>query len=270
MPTVNMVPITTNPPMATSDLYSLEKLFYTDNGSKDAHAAILMHGWGCTHSTVASIEKILLDCGMRVINVDFPGFGNSPEPAETWGVEEYTNLIERLSASLNLDAPMLIGHSFGGRVAILMASRNRVGKVILVDAAGVKPSRPLSYYIKVYRFKLYKKILRIILGAEAAEARIEAQRRKKGSADYASASPRMRMILSKVVNEDLCHVMPLIKAPTLLIYGENDTATPVNDARKIEKLVPGSGLVVFEGAGHYSFLDRPGQFAAVMRSFLNS
>ncbi len=80
----------------------------------------------------------------------------------------------------------------------------------------------------------------------------------------------MRAILSKCVNEDLCHVMPLIKAPTLLIWGENDTATPLSDARRIEKLVPGAALVYFPGCGHYSFLDNPVQFAAVLDSFLRS
>ena len=76
--------------------------------------------------------------------------------------------------------------------------------------------------------------------------------------------------MSRVVNEDLCHLMPEIKAPTLLIWGTNDTATPLADAKKMEKLIPGASLVAFEGAGHYSFLDRPAQFAAVLRSFLTA
>ncbi len=79
----------------------------------------------------------------------------------------------------------------------------------------------------------------------------------------------MRAILSKVVNEDLCSVAPAIKAPTLLIWGENDTATPLSDARKLEKLIPDSGLVSFPGCGHYSFLDNPYMFGAVLRSFIN-
>ena len=80
----------------------------------------------------------------------------------------------------------------------------------------------------------------------------------------------MRSILSRVVNEDLCHLMPSIKAPTLLIWGENDTATPLRDARRMERLIPDAGLVSFPGCGHYSFLDNPVQFAAVLRSFLKS
>lgn len=74
--------------------------------------------------------------------------------------------------------------------------------------------------------------------------------------------------MSKSVNEDLCHLMPSIKAPTLLLWGENDTATPLSDARKMERLIPDAAVVSFTGAGHYSFLDAPAQFAAVLRSFL--
>lgn len=80
----------------------------------------------------------------------------------------------------------------------------------------------------------------------------------------------MRAILSRVVNEDLRSVMPGISAPTLLVWGENDTATPMRDARIMERLIPGAGLVSFPGCGHYSFLDNPVQFAAVLRSFLKS
>lgn len=99
---------------------------------------------------------------------------------------------------------------------------------------------------------------------------IEAQRAKRGSADYNSASPKMRAILSKVVNEDLKSVMPQIKAPTLLIWGDNDTATPLKDAKIMERLIPDAGLVSFPACGHYSFLDNPRQFAAVLSSFLSA
>lgn len=230
---------------------------------------ILMHGWGCNSSTVASIASIARE-RHTVYNVDFPGFGKSSEPPAVWGVEEYTALIERLCAEESISAPILIGHSFGGRVAILFASRNKVNKVVLVDAAGVKPRRPLSYYYKVYSFKLMKRIAPLIFGNKKATEIIDRQRSRRGSSDYNAASPMMRHILSKVVNEDLCSVMPLIKAPVLLIWGTNDTATPLSDAKKMSKLIPDAGLVSFTGAGHYSFLDQPARFAAVLRNFINN
>ncbi len=245
------------------------KLHYTDSLG-DGEPVVLMHGWGCNLTTLSAIERTALSAGCRVINVDFPGFGQSDEPAEVWGVEEYTRLIEELLRREHIENPTLLGHSFGGRVGILFASRNPVKRLILVDAAGVKPHRPLSYYYRVYRFKLFKKLALLLFGKDKGQKIIDARRAKAGSADYAAASPRMRAILSKVVNEDLCHVMPSITAPTLLIWGENDTATPLSDAKKMEKLIPGSGLVSFPGCGHYSFLDNPIQFSAVLTSFLKS
>lgn len=232
---------------------------------------VLMHGWGCNRSTLASIERSVRELGRPVVNVDFPGFGESTEPAEAWGVEEYTAAFTDLMRheGIGPDA-VLLGHSFGGRVAILYASRNAVGKLILVDAAGVKPRRSLKYYLKVYSFKAKKHLLRLLLGRQKAEERLNQLRAKAGSSDYASASPMMRRILSRVVNEDLRAVMPAIKAPTLLIWGENDTATPLSDAKTMERLIPEAALVSFAGCGHYSFLDNPTQFAAVLKSFLQS
>ncbi|MDE5749338.1 MAG: alpha/beta hydrolase, partial [Duncaniella sp.] len=140
---------------------------------------------------------------------------------------------------------------------------------ILVDAAGVKPRRPLKYYWKVYSFKALKYIMYLSMGKKEAERRLDHRRALTGSADYAKASPMMRAILSKVVNEDLRSVMPSIKAPTLLIWGKNDTATPMRDAEIMERLIPNAGLVAFDGAGHYSFLDNAQGFAAVLKNFLN-
>lgn len=228
---------------------------------------VLMHGWGCNHTTLASIENTLLP-GMKVYNVDFPGFGTSSEPSEVWGVEEYTRLIEHLVKHEEIDTPVLLGHSFGGRVGILYASRNKVNKLILVDAAGVKPKRSVKYYVKVYSYKAMKHLLPLILGKEKGQKMLDKYRGKSGSSDYNNSTPKMRAILSKVVNEDLKHVMPRIKCPTLLIWGKNDTATPLKDAQVMEKLIPDAGLVAFDGTGHYSFLENPYRFAAVLKSFL--
>jgi len=245
------------------------KFHYTDNG-EGPRTIVLMHGWGCNHTTLATIERTALECGLRVVNVDFPGFGGSAEPDAVWGVEEYTRGIEQLIDELGIKNPILLGHSFGGRVGILYASRHpEVEKLILVDAAGVKPKRPLKYYWKVYSFKALKYIMYLSMGKKEAEHRLDHRRSKAGSADYAKASPMMRRILSKVVNEDLQLEMPKIKAPTLLIWGKNDTATPMRDAEIMEKLIPNAGLVAFDGAGHYSFLDNMQGFQAVLKNFLN-
>lgn len=255
--------------MEKSLTYKGVDLFYTVNGA--GSPVVLMHGWGCTHETVKSIEQICLE-KHKVFNVDFPGFGRSSEPSDEchiWGVSDYTAVIEELCRTEAIKDPILIGHSFGGRVAIVFASRNNVSKVVLIDSAGVKPSRSFKYYIKVYSFKIMKRLYMILYGKNRAKEKIEALRSRRGSSDYAGSSPRMKAVMSKVVNEDLCYLMPSITAPTLLVWGENDTATPLKDAKKMEKLIPDSGLVSFPGCGHYSFLDnRPG-FTAVLRSFIN-
>lgn len=248
------------------------RLHFTDTGEAEGPVIVMMHGWGCDHTTLASVERVALQSGYRVINVDMPGFGASQEPREPWGVEEYTRVIESLVSELGLKKVSLLGHSFGGRVGILYASRHPedVEKLILVDAAGIKPRRSLRYYWKVYTFKAMKRMMYLLYGREEAERRLDKRRARAGSSDYAQASPMMRRILSRVVNEDLTDRLHLISAPTLLIWGEKDTATPLSDAKTMERLIPDAGLVAFPGCGHYSFLDNPVQFAAVLLSFLKN
>ncbi len=229
-----------------------------------------MHGWGCDGSIWEGLRSHLEAAGHRVVALDFPGFGTTPEPPAPWGMEDYAGWFEKFLAERGIERPVLVGHSFGGRVAIVHASRHAVSKVVLVDAAGVKPRRAVSYYIKVWSFKALRRLAPLVMGRRRADALVERRRAKAGSADYRAASPVMRGTLARVVNEDLRRHMPSIKAPTLLVWGERDTATPVADARVMERLIPDAGLVVFDQAGHYSFLDRPAGFAAVIDSFLAS
>ena len=255
----------------TAEINGVE-LHYSESGRPDGKPVVLMHGWGCERATVASIAAALEE-SRRVVSIDLPGHGRSTEPPLTaqgqpWGVYEYADTVEKLIAGLGLERPALIGHSYGGRIAIILGSRMETERIVLVDSAGIKAKRPLKYYLKVYSFKAMKKLLPVVMGKKRAEAVIERRRRKAGSADYAQASPMMRMVMSRSVNQDLRHLLPAIKAPTLLIWGENDTATPLSDAKLMEKLIPDAGLVSFKGAGHYSFLDNPGQFRAVIRNFL--
>lgn len=245
------------------------KMRYDRTGT-GSRPVIVMHGWGCKADTMAIPAEGAASGDTTVFNLDLPGFGQSSEPTSLWGVEEYTRFIEEFCRQLSIINPILIGHSFGGRISILMASRNPVQKVILIDAAGIKPRRSLKYYTKVYTFKTVRHLLSFFLGKEKAEPIINRLRGKAGSSDYSNASPRMRAILSKVVNEDLTDRLPLIKAPTLLIWGEMDTATPMRDARIMEKTIPDAGLVSYPEADHYSFLRRPAQTKAVIASFLKS
>ena len=246
--------------------YNNIELAYTIEGEGDT--VVLLHGWGCDH-TIWQATTDMLKQHYRVIAVDFAGFGASNEPREVWGVEEYTRSIEALLASLGVVRPTLCGHSFGGRVSILYASRNEVERVILTDAAGVKPKRTLSYYRKVYTFKLLKRALPILIGKQKATILIEQRRSKGGSSDYNRATPMMRAILSKCVNEDLCHVMPKVVAPVLLFWGDKDTATPITDAYIMSRKMHDTVMVVAEGAGHFAMLEQPELWFTSLASFLN-
>lgn len=245
------------------------------NGSEIAYtrsghgpAMILMHGWGCDHSTLASLAKVCEE-SHEVYNLDLPGFGQSTEPPTAWTVEEYTRMLEDFVKSLNLKRPSLLGHSFGGRIALLYASRNDVDKLVLVDAAGVKPRRSLPYYLKVYSFKAVKAIYPLLVGKKRAQQTIDQMRSRSGSPDYLKASPLMRQVLVKAVNTDLKSVMGSISAPTLLLWGEQDTATPLHDAKIMLRKIKNSKLVSSPGAGHFSFIDNPFQTAASLRRFLS-
>jgi pimeloyl-ACP methyl ester carboxylesterase len=245
--------------------YEGVELAYSVEGEGDA--LLLLHGWGCDRNIWKATAELLRD-HFKVVAVDFAGFGQSQEPMNVWGVEEYTRSLEALVQELGIVRPILIGHSFGGRVSILYASRNEVSKVVLTDAAGVKPRRSLGYYRKVYTYKLMKYALPILIGVKKAQMLLEQRRKASASSDYNRATPMMRAILSKCVNEDLCSHMPKIKAPVLLFWGDKDTATPISDAHKMERLIPDAGLVVAEGAGHFAMLEQAELWRASLISFL--
>jgi pimeloyl-ACP methyl ester carboxylesterase len=240
------------------------KVSYSTEGNGDD--IILLHGWACNKDIFNSfLDRLALH--FRVCSIDLPGFGQSDPPPTAWGVEEYTSMLEKFVAELDIKNPVLLGHSFGGRISILFASRNSVNKVLLVDSAGIRPRRTLRYHIKVCSFKAMKRLLPLLMGRKRANERIEAYRKRAGSSDYKAAEGIMRNVLIKTVNEDLRYAMPRIKAPTLLVWGVNDTATPLADAETMKRLIPDSGLVKLRG-GHYSFLDDPATFRAVLDSFL--
>lgn len=247
-------------------IYTYNNIKVNINVQGEGDPILLLHGWGCSNEIFRDIQQVLSQ-NYTTYNFDIPGFGASDEPETVWGVEEYTRMVEQFVKDNSIGKPALIGHSFGGRVSIVYASRNDVERVVLVDAAGIKPKRPFKYYWKVYTFKTLKWFCNTLLPKSKAQAIIDKCRKGAGSSDYNNASPMMRAILSKVVNEDLTHLLPKITAPTLLFWGNMDTATPLSDAKTMERLIPDAGLVVAHGTGHFSFLENAGLFTAVMKNF---
>ncbi len=242
--------------------YNGVKVYYEETG--EGKPLLLLHGWGCTHEIFSAFIPDFA-IAHKVIALDFPGFGLSDEPDSVWGVQEYTRMLEAFCAWIGISRPSIVCHSFGGRVSILFASRNDVERMIFVDAAGIKPRRSLKYHLKLGAYKIGKWWL---LKVCKDEERFRKMRASRGSADYNDASERMKAVLSRVVSQDLRDCLPKIKAPVLLFWGENDTATPLRDAVLMEKLIPDAGLVTVKGGGHFSFLEDPALFRLMIQRFL--
>ena len=243
---------------------------FCDQGS--GSVVLFLHGWGSRFSAFQGpIERT--SAYYRVLALDLPGFGESGEPPEAWGVDDYADFVLAFLAELQVEEAILVGHSFGGRIAVKLAARQerplRIPKMVLVDSAGIRPAFTLKKRLRSLIYKLGRGLLSMPFLRERRPDLLEGWRTRWGSADYRDATPRMRECLVKVVNEDLTPCLPQIPCPTLLVWGEHDTATPVADARIMEKLIPDAGLVVLKNAGHYSFLDQSYAFGRILDSFLN-
>lgn len=242
-----------------------QNIHYVQSGS--GYPLVLLHGWGCDLHIFDPIVKDL-EQHFRVYRLDFPGFGQSPEPPEAWDTARYGQLTADFLRELEIQHPILLGHSFGCRVIIRMSQTVQARKIIITGGAGMPPQRPFSYYWKVYSYKAMKRLASLPGLKQLLANTIEKRRNKAGSADYRQASEVMRGVLVKAVNEDQRNLLPAIKAPTLLIWGELDTATPLRDGQLMEKMIPDAGLVVLQGGTHYAFLEQAPRFLAIVNHFL--
>ncbi len=238
---------------------------YIKKGNGD-NKILLLHGWGCNIDIFKNIIDYLSEF-MEVYAIDFPGFGKSDEPKEAWNVGQYADLTEKFIEKMNIKELSLLGHSFGGRVIIKLVNREnlkfKIDKLVLVDSAGIKHETKKTLKQKIYKivFPIIKKISPKLLNKIKT---------KVGSSDYRNATPVMRDVLVKAINEDLSELVPNIKNSTLIIWGENDTATPYSDAEYLNENIKDSGIVKIENAGHFSFLDNPYLVNKVLETFLRN
>lgn len=241
---------------------------YIDEGEGDA--ILLLHGWGSNITLFDGIIK-LLSPGYRLIAPDMPGFGRTPEPPQAWCVDDYVDFIIKFIDFLKLEEFSVIVHSFGGRVLFKLNARKPrryvINKAVLIDCAGIMPKKTLKQKAGLKMYKLARSVMSNKVLHFLYPDAVENMRKKRGSADYNNATPTMRKTLVKVVNEDLVQLVPEIKCPTLIVWGDMDTATPIGDARMMEKLIPDAGLVICEGAGHYSFLEQPAKVHGALKVF---
>ena len=234
-------------------------------------ALLILHGWMGSIPAMAPIWQYFRK-DRKVVVIDFPGQGGkSGIPKEACGVPEYGEMVKKFLELLKIEKPDVIGHSFGGRVIIYLASKYTeiFNKIILTDAAGIKPKISIKRFIKIKSYKFGKFILNMFCPKAKREQKLNELRKKYGSSDYALlSSDVMRETFNKVINLDLKNNLKDIKSPTLLIWGEKDESTPLYMAKIMEKEIKDSGLVVLENAGHFSYLDESYRYNLIVENFL--
>jgi len=229
---------------------------------------LVLHGWG---SSVEGVRPMLhgLSLGQTVIAVDLPGFGQAEPPPDHWGTYDYAAWVGAFMDVIQCPQAHLIGHSFGGRIAIVLAAKypHRVNRLVLVDSAGIIPSRGRDYQARVQLFKTARRLAGWIPVDSWRDSALDQVRAAFGSVDYQAAGA-LRSVFVRVVNEDLRPLLPDIKANTLLVWGENDRDVPVSDGQIMAREIPHSRLEVLPGAGHFSYMDRLPGFCRLVRDFL--
>ena len=245
---------------------SNKRIYYEVKGCGEE--AVLLHGWGGSVQSFRPVFNRLCEKN-RVYAIDLPGFGRSDPPAANWSTPEYAKLIIETLDNLGLKRPHILGHSFGGRIALYLAAYypKRVNKLILVDSAGIRPKRGWGYRFRVGKFKILKRVFSLL--GDWGEEKIQSLYCNAGSVDYRNAGV-LRPVLVRAVNEDLTPILDKITCRTMLIWGEHDVDTPLGDGQLMHRRISSSQLVVIKNAGHYSYLKNPEYFCETVIDFLHS
>ncbi len=227
----------------------------------DGNPILFLHGWGCDGCVFQPVAEWLPNYACYL--VDFAGFGKSDKPPiEGWTVLDYAKDVLRFLDGQNLQKITVVAHSFGCRVAMVLASLhpNRVGKLLLVAPAGLrKPS--LKRWCKVTKYKIHKFLCKMGLCQNVTA--------HYGSADYNACENAIKNTFVKVINQDLSAFAKKITCPTLIVNGNTDTQTPLKHAKNLQKLIKSSSLVEIDG-GHFAFFNQPHAFADTIKLFEES
>lgn len=219
---------------------------------------LFLHGWGQNIEMMKPIADPLQD-SHEIIIVDIPGYGESSEPPFAWNVSDYVECIHELVETLQLENPILVGHSFGGKISLLYASKYSVTKLVLFASPFKKEIQKLS--LKTRTLKALKKVPVLNKLENFAKKHI-------GSTDYRNASPKMREILVNTVNLDITADIKKINCPTLIVWGTLDEAVPVERAYELEGLIKDAGVVIYENATHYAYLEYLNKSISILQNFL--
>lgn len=238
---------------------------YHDDGS--GPVMLFLHGWQDDLHTFDAVTEMLKN-KWRIIRLDLPGFGMSEAPKSAWSLGEYAEFVKNFAVKLNIAPDILVGHSFGGRIAIKAVGVKMLfpRKVILIASAGIaKTSTPRNIF-----FAAIAKIGKIITLVPPFYFWREQFRKKlytwTGS-DYLEAGPLMQEIFLKIIREDIGVAAQQIAIPALLIWGQQDTETPLSDAKRLMELIQGSKLEIIPGAGHFIHRQYPDRIAGLIRNF---
>lgn len=230
---------------------------YIQYGNPKGKDILLLHGWGQNIEMMKILGDNFSD-RFRITILDFPGFGESEEPHETWTIEKYSVMLEEFVKKLKIKKPIVMGHSFGGRVGIHYSSRNSIEKLVLFGSPCIRIQKELP--LKVRMLKKMKQMPGMDKIGEYMKNFI-------GSRDYKAASPIMRQTLVEVVNEDLSKFAREIEEPTLLIWGDSDDEAPVEEARELEKIMIDAALIILPGT-HYAYIENLGRVVAILNNFI--
>ena len=223
-----------------------------DDADVDKPVMIWAHGWEHSHANWENLIAPLESQGKHIA-LDFPGFGESPTPPEDWGTEHYADAIADWLQSQNYPPVLWIGHSFGCRVGLQIASRypELVQGMVLISGAGLKRKRPIHKQIYFYlRIKLFKLLRHLVPEGKLKDKLMTIF----GSSDYRNAGP-MRKVFVRVVNEDLTPQAEKVQCPVTLIYGTEDDETPPEFGERLSRLIPNAKLFLLDGQDHYSVLN---------------
>lgn len=229
---------------------------YIDYGSGD-NTLVFLHGWGQNIEMMKPVgDKIKNN---RIIIIDLPGFGDSPEPNTIWSMYDYADMVHELLESLDVSNPILLGHSFGGKISLIYASKYKTNKLVLFGSPFKQNIKKLSTKTKIL------KSLKKVPGLNKLEG---FAKKHIGSRDYKQASPFMRKILVDHVNLDITEEVKKIKCPTIIIWGSLDEEVPIEDAYELEKLISDAAVIEYPGCSHYAYLENLGQTVNIIKNFI--
>ena len=221
----------------------------------EGQAILLLHGWGSGANVFVDLQTALSK-SFKVFALNFPGFSGSDEPQSAWGCLEYADWVVTFMQKLHIENPIVLGHSFGGRIALILNDRVQLSRLILTGSAGL--------IFRKKKTEIYKYIHRFLKKGIFRKAGIQLF----GSPDYKNATPQMREILKKVISEDLEGAAKNVVIPTLLVWGENDTETPLAMGKKFNELIASSRLEVLKESGHFCFLEKKNEFFNLVNTFI--